>query len=90
MELDTLFSFINTFGVLGLLGVLVWLFLTGKLVPKETMDQRVKDAYEISYKIMYNGLQDAIKKSVKKGFIEAWYELKSSGEKMIIRNDKEK
>jgi hypothetical protein len=80
-------TFVDTLGSLGNLGILLfllWAFFSGKIVPIDIADKRAETAEKIAEKALSNGLRGVIKSAVKEGYIEAYYELKSMGERMIL------
>jgi hypothetical protein len=79
-----LISAIGSLGITGALAWFVYAFYVGKIVPEKIADKRAEDAQNIAQAILVTTIQEGLKRVVKEAYIEAWYELKSSGERMYI------
>ena len=77
-------DFISNVGALGVLIIIAWAFYKGKVVSREISDKRVEDTKEITGLVVGETMRSSIKHATKEGFVEAWYELRSSGQKMFI------
>lgn len=72
-------SIINTFGVVGLLVLNLWMFATGRIMPKATVDTMMKAADERTTKVA-NEIKDGIKEAVQQGIIVGINEVRKIGE----------
>ena len=72
-------SIINTFGVVGVLVLNLWMFATGRIMPKATVDAMMKAADERTTKLT-NEIKDGIEKAVQQGIIVGINEVRKIGE----------
>jgi hypothetical protein len=70
---------VNTLLNAGVLGLMVYLFLTGKLVSGETAKKQMQDLQEG----LLNKFKESISNAVKDGFIEGWYQIHTSHKETI-------
>ena len=67
---------INTGGVIGLLILVLWMFATGNVVPKSTVDTMIKLTEERTVKLA-NEIKEGMKEAVKQGIIEGIHEVRN-------------
>lgn len=81
MELSTMAEFILDAGVIGVLILGIWAFMTGKLWPKEMVDKTIAAQQESSEKTaeilsqvicekMANGVADGMERGIAKGYLK--------------------
>lgn len=63
-------------GVLGILVLAVWAFMTGKILSAGIVAEQVKAQTRLAESALSNGIERCIKEAVREGFIEAWYQIK--------------
>jgi hypothetical protein len=71
---------INTGGVLGLLLLLVYMFYSGNVVPKSTVDMMIKLTEERTVKLAAE-IKEGMKDAVKQGIIEGIHEVRNITER---------
>lgn len=67
---------INTGGVIGLLVLNLWMFATGKVIPKATVDFMMKSADDRTTKLA-GEIKEGIEKAVKDGIVNGVAAVKS-------------
>jgi len=71
-------SILNTFGIIGLLVLIVWAFFNGKVMPKSIHDQLMEEAESRTIKLAAE-IQDGIKTAVQEGITQAIVYLRNGG-----------
>lgn len=62
------FEIINTGGVVAVLVLNLWMFASGKVIPKSTVDAMMKSAEDRTIKVA-NEIKEGIEKAVKDGIV---------------------
>ena len=72
---------INTGGVIGLLVLNLWMFATGKVIPKATVDFMMQSAEDRTIKLA-GEIKDGIERAVKDGIVSGVDAVRSITEKV--------
>jgi len=76
--LNTVWSLINTGGVVAVLIFNVWMFMAGKIISGKVHNESI-EAIENNTELMANKLCIKMEEAVKKGMIAAHYEINGGG-----------
>lgn len=67
---------LNTAGVIGLLVIIVYMFFSGNVMPRSTVEMMMKLA-EASTEKLANEIKEGMKEAVKQGIIEGIHEVRN-------------
>lgn len=67
---------VNTAGVIGLLLIIVYMFFSGNVMPKSTVEMMIKLAEDRTEKLA-NEIKEGMKEAVKQGIIEGIHEVRN-------------
>lgn len=72
----TWLEIINTGGVIGLLVLNLWMFATGKVIPKTTVDAMIKALDDRTVKLA-NEIKEGISDAVRQGIVTGIHEVRN-------------
>jgi hypothetical protein len=67
-------ALIQTGGIVGVLGLITWFFLAGKVLPANVVEKQIASITELAKLTLTAGFEKAIHDAVKSGVLEAWVE----------------